>query len=649
MSNNLFAPIKIKNVILPNRIVMAPMATHFATYGGFATKRLMDYYEKRAEGGAGLITVEAAAVSREGFGWVNNLAVYDDTFIDGLRNITDAIHKHGVMASLEIYHAGRRTRSNFINQQPVAPSTVSAYNCEMPRELMVVEIEELVYKFGQAARRAKEAGFDAVNIHMAHGYLIQQFLSPLSNKRTDIYGGDAVGRSKFAVDIIKEVRKQVGKDYPIICRLTADEGRSDGLDLKESQKIVLLLVEAGADIIDVTAGGPENPSLTIQTMSMAPGCLTYLSEGIKQVANVPVAVAGRINTPECAEDIIKKNQADLIVMGRALLADPYLPKKAFQGRGDEITPCIACGQGCTHRLAKGLEITCMVNPMVGREGMFEKNSPGKPLKVMVIGGGLAGMYAAGDLAYQGHKVMLFEKGSELGGQGNLAIVPNHKGEIKRLLAYLKRQLQNSGVEVHLNEKVDLEKIKKYAPEVIIEAIGSRPKFIPIEGIETISYSSAWELLKDGNKLLGDTVAIIGGGEVGLETAEYLIQKGSKVYIFEMLPQIGQDMDARERTFLLERLVKTDVEIITQSKVSKIEEGKVYFECGGLEECIEGISAIVMAVGSQSNKLQFLESIDIPVYRIGDCVSPGRMFDAIHQGFMLKSKIQEKYKLEKLIK
>ncbi|KUO71544.1 MAG: hypothetical protein APF81_11255 [Desulfosporosinus sp. BRH_c37] len=343
--DNLFQPLLVKRVELKNRLVMAPMATRFATFGGEVTDRLISYYSVRARGGVGLVTVEGATVSPEGRGWKNNLGIYDDKFLPGLRQLADAIHQEGAKAAIQIFHAGRKAPVGIIGQQPVGPSPIPCTKGEVPKELSLAEIRRLIDNFGDAALRAKRAGFDIVNLHMAHGYILQQFLSPLSNKRRDIYGENTAGRVRLIVEIVAKIRELNGDDYPLFCRLTVDESSSSGLDLEESQKIASILEKAGADLIDVSAGGPEAQHMIIQPMTEPRGCLVHLAEGIKQVVSIPVSVVGRINNPRLANEILSRKQADLIVMGRPLIADQELPIKAFNGKEDEIRPCMPVTRG----------------------------------------------------------------------------------------------------------------------------------------------------------------------------------------------------------------------------------------------------------------------------------------------------------------
>jgi 2,4-dienoyl-CoA reductase-like NADH-dependent reductase (Old Yellow Enzyme family)/thioredoxin reductase len=629
---NLFSPITVNGVQLKNRLVMAPMATRYANYGGYVTERLVRYYQERAAGGVGLITVEATAISSEGIGWPNNLAVYNDTYIDGLKLLADAIHHSGAKASLEIFHTGRRALSAVIFQQPVAPSAIPPAKGETPRELTVIEIEKLTDQFIQGAVRAEKAGFDFVNLHMAHGYLIQQFLSPLSNHRDDRYGGDTLRRCQFAVDIIKGVRHELGPKYPIICRLTVDEGINAGLNLTEGQKIAPLLVEAGADWIDVSAGGPEAPQLTVQPMSMSRGCLVHLAAGIKKVVDKPVSIVGRINTPDLAEEILAKGQADLIVIGRPLLADPEFPQKAQEGRSNEIRTCIACNHGCSGRLSSNMEISCLVNPRVGREADLSTEKAETSKRVLVVGGGPAGMEAAATAAERGHLVRLVEKKSSLGGQEVLAGTLPHKEEFLTHVRYQTERLKRLGVEVMLNSSFSPENVDDFKPEVIIEATGAEPVVPKIEGLETANVYLAWDVLEQGIQENWKKVAIIGGGEVGCETAEYLGAKGVEAIIVEALPTVAGKMNSRDREQLLSRLKALPVDIITDALITSVCKDSLSLNRGGLELVISSLDAVIIAGGSKMVNIVFEDRPGVIHYQAGDCIAPKRMFDAVHQGF-----------------
>ncbi len=635
----LFEPITVKNVTFKNRFIMPPMATRFASFNGMVTDQMINYYTRRAEGGVGLVTLEACSVLYEGMGWRNNVAIFDDVFIPGLKKLVDSVHEKGAKISVEIFHTGRKAPEEELLRQSVAPSAIRPYGGLQPREITVPEIKNLVKAFGQAARRAKEAGFDVVNIHMAHGYIIQQFLSPLSNRRTDEYGGSTENRCRLAVEIVQEVRKQVGEDFPIFARLSADEYMGDlGVNLEESKKIVPILEKAGVDVIDITVTGSDKGYLCEATYSAEHGFNVFLAKGLKEVATVPLTIVGKIKGGQLAESILENGYADFIVVGRELIADPDYVNKLKEGREDEIMPCLSCVVGCTGRLGDA-SISCAVNPEVGREGLFSADKAENPKNILVIGGGVSGMNAARTLARKGHSVTLIEKDNRLGGQANLAATPRHKvKDVRPFVDFMISEMDRAGVKVVLNEEFSKDSIAKYQPEAIVQTTGASPVKFKLPGSENVNTVTAWEVLRN-KECPGDTVAVIGAGEVGMETSEFLTQLGKKVYVFEMLPQIAKGMHAGEKRFFFDRIMLSDIEIWSGAKVNGFEDHKIIFEHQGIERYIDGIDTVVMAVGSRPIVLPDLEGIDIPVYQAGDTIKIGRMYEAMQSSYMIQHKLK----------
>jgi NADPH-dependent 2,4-dienoyl-CoA reductase/sulfur reductase-like enzyme len=508
--------------------------------------------------------------------------------------------------------------------------------------LKVDEIKRIVKRFAEASWRAKRAGFDAVTLHMAHGYLINQFLSPYSNLRTDEYGGDTAARTRFAVEIAQEVRKSVGKDFPVLCRISADEFIEGGLTIEETAVIANILETAGVDAIDVSAGtGAETNYVIIPLMSQPRGCRVQLAETIKRKVQIPVSAVGRINDPVLADSILLEGRADLVSMGRALIADPELPIKASQGRTDDICPCIACNIGCVDRLRKGVGITCTTNPLVGREHYYEI-SPAKPAKrILVIGGGPAGMEAARTAALRGHHVTLCEKETRLGGEMNIAALPPHKDEINTFVDYLQRQMERLGVEVRLGLEVTTQTLEELAPDVLIVATGAVPCIPEIEGVTQDSVVTARDVLM-GNCEVGPRVAVIGGGQVGCETAEFLADRGVRVDIVEMLDCIAPDMSFWSREVLLRRLVRCGVDMLTQAKITGIKGKTVVFDRGGIEGRLPNVDSVVLAMGYVSrNNASFKDwakTRGVKYYLVGDCVTPRDIMHAVHDGFEAASGI-----------
>ena len=634
----LFSPLSIKGLVLKNRIVMPPMCTSFATIGGAVTDRLVGYYRARAEGGVGLIDVEFTYIHPAGKVFDHMLGIYDDRLVPGLRRLTHAIHEQGTKIIIQIAHAGRRTHSEVIGCLPVAPSPLPRLNGETPRELNVPEIEETIHAYIQAARRAKQAGFDGVMIHMAHGYLIQQFLSPLSNQRPDRYGGDLKGRARFALEILRGIRQEAGKDYPVTCRLCGDEFVRGGIDLPEAIQFARLLEAHGMDALEVSAGTHETPQILSAPPYFPMGFLAHLSEGIKKEVKIPVGSVGRIHDPRLAEAILAQGKADFVAIGRALIADPQWPNKAYQGKMNEICPCISCNQGCNDRMYYQQDISCTVNPSVGRETLFTFLPPGKKKKVLVLGGGPAGLEAARISALRGHRVFLYEKEKDLGGQLRIASVPPAKEDLDKLRKFFVEELARLGVKVRLG-KITKKAIEKLSPDMIVVAVGGKPRELAGYSFSDGKVLSAWDVLS-GQKAVGKRVVIIGGGQVGLETADFLLPQGKEIIILEMLKRPGQDMSPRARKMVLERLIQHGVDILTEAKAVAVLEDGVVFNRAGIVDQVRGRDSVIVAVGTapQEVGIRGLEKMGFPIRRIGDCALPRKAFDAIHEGFAVGMEI-----------
>lgn len=629
----LFEPIHINSLELSNRIIMPAMCTEYANSDGSVTQRMIDYYTTRAAGGAGLVITEITYLDSFSKGFPHMFGIYDDHLIPGLKKLTKSIHDVDGRIAVQLAHMGRRTFSNLINSIPVAPSPIAAIGLEVPRELSVSEIKGIVEEFGQAARRTVEAGFDAIEIHMAHGYLINQFLSPYSNKRTDEYGQTIEGRARFAVEIVRRIRQEVGPKFPILCKINASEFVPEGITLDMCKANVRLLEEAGIDAVTVSGGILETGEYITQPMSIPRGCHVERARAIKQVAKIPVIAVGRINDPLLAEEILQKGDADLIAMGRSLIADPELPLKAREQRLEDIRPCIACNQGCVDRLYKNLDIACLTNPVAGREGQINLTVCAAPKKVMVVGGGPAGLTAASTAAKRGHKVTLYEASEVLGGQLVLAGVPPFKSEIGRFTRFLEHDARRSGVDIVTGHKVSAEDLEDIRPEVVVMATGSDPETIKIPGIERCI--SAESCLSGEIKISGPCV-IIGGGSVGCETAHVLAEQGIQVTVLKRTEPFAPDLGGRPRKLLLQRLLELGVDLLAQAKVTEIGDDYIEFERHGLTEKLTEINEVVIAVGyrpnSQDELVKTCETMGVQVYTIGDCKQVRRAIEAVREGF-----------------
>ena len=632
----LFEPIRIGSLVLKNRLVMAPMATNYAEENGEVTERMKNYYVERARGGVGLIIMESGYVNSLGRGGKGRMGIHEDSLVPGLKDLVDRVHAEGAFICSQLHHAGRQI--NVMRNGGIFPVSASSIPAAMegvvPRTLKIWEIEELVEEFGLAAERSLAAGFDAILIHAAHGYLLHQFLSPLSNTRNDRYGGNFNKRLRFLKDVFHRCLETVGREYPLMVRISGSEFIRGGFTLKDAQKIALNLEKWGVKAIHITGGCHETQEMQTQPMRIPRGCLVKLAEVIKNTVQVPVATVGRIVDPMMAEEILQQGKADLITLGRALLADPEFPYKAQEGRWKDIRPCIACLQGCLSNLYQALPITCLVNPQVGLEMEYRIKPAKNRKRIFIIGGGPGGMEAARVAALRGHTVTLVEKNDHLGGQFKLASYPPGKGEIRGYLEYLSRQLENLGVKVILNRKISSDKLDRIDADVIILANGGSPQKIEIPGINLENVFTAWEVLRDAKKV-GKRVVVVGGGAVGAETADYLADRGRDVTLIEMAEGIALDKERLNRKLLMRFLGEKGVHVRIMTKATAVTTSGLEVENNSHKETLLA-DTVVLATGTQSDKSigMALKNLNSKIYSIGDCVSPRNAFDAIHQGYKL---------------
>jgi len=627
----LFQPVNVGKMELKNRLVVPPMGSGFSAPDGTVTDRLIEYHEARARGGFGLIIVEVTAIDPLGKGTPIELGIWDDKFMPGLRRLVDRIHAAGAKIAIQLHHAGRETFSFSLGgQQAVAPSPFpDPIIREVPRELTVEEIKSLVEAYAQGARRAKESGFDAVELHGAHGYLIAQFMSAYANKRTDEYGGDLEGFLRFPLDIVHRARELVGPDYPILFRISGDEAVPEGRTIDESVVVAKRLVEAGVDALHVSVGVYESSYLTSAPPAMEPGFNAAAAATIKQAVSVPVIVVGRIVTPAVAEDIISSGKADLVAIGRASLADPEFAVKAAEGRDEDIVKCLSCNEGCIDALMIKPPITCTQNPALGREVEYASAGTANVKKVVVAGGGPAGLEAARTAALWGHRVTLYEKRDSLGGQALLAALPPTKEVWLEVVRCRVKDLQRLGVEIRLGSELTPEVVRELSPDVVIVATGSAPLLPDIPGTERDNVVTAQDVLSGAQ--VGATVVVIGGGLVGCETADYLAQQGKDVTIVEMLRHTARDVSPAARYFLRRRLRERNVKMLTSTPVKAITAQGVVISSDGEERTLEPVDTVVLATGARSvNDLEAVKELVPEVYVIGDAASPGKMLQAVQQ-------------------
>jgi 2,4-dienoyl-CoA reductase-like NADH-dependent reductase (Old Yellow Enzyme family)/thioredoxin reductase len=646
---HLFKQGRIGGLVIKNRIVMPPMGTNLAGPDGEVTDHQIAYYEERAKGGTGLIIVEFTSVEYQlGKGMTNQLRIDEDRFIPGFHRLANAIHKYGAKVFVQIHHAGRQSNSILTGgKQIVAPSPVTCRAVgEEPRELSTAEVKELVNKFVSAAFRCKLAGIDGVELHAAHGYLINQFLSPLSNVRKDEYGGSFENRMRFLEEIITGIREKCGDDYPVTVRLSVDEFVEGGIDLELGKKISRHLEKIGVDAIHVSVGTYDSMDKIIESEMYPQGWRVYLAEEIKKAVNIPVITVGVIREPEFSEKVLAEEKADFVALGRGHIADPEWARKAYEGREEEIRKCISCLH-CIQSVMKHLHVQCSTNIRAGRELEFPQLQPIKEKRhVAIVGGGPGGMEAARILALEGYNVTLFEKDDRLGGQLNMVNRPEHKKKMGWIIGFLSNELKRLNVDVRLNTEASVEKIKALNPYAVFLATGAKG-YIPddIEGHDLPIVSGYEDVLLGKKNFVGRKIVVMGSGMVCFSVTSQLAEKGNDVTLIYISTITGSKVSAATRMMLFNRLRKANVTIIEGHKVKKILEHSILIENEQTGEKIGlAVDNVVVAMGAKPyNPLeQEFRKLFEHVFVIGDAVNPGTLHDAMKDGF------EKAYVLESLI-
>jgi len=660
MTDPLFESIQIGRLTLKNRIYMPAMHLNMAE-DFIVTDRLVNFYAERARGGASMISVGYATVD-EMSGSSMNIGAHSDEHISGLKRLSEAIKSNGSLSAVQLNHSGRYNFSFFIGgKTPVAPSAIaSRLTRETPRELTIEEIKQIIDNFANAANRVKLAGFDAVEVLSGTGYLISQFLSPLTNHRTDEYGGDLKNRMRFGIEIMQAIKSKTGQDYPLIVRMNGNEFMKDGSSSNDLIIYAKALVDAGVDALCINVGWHEARVPQIVT-EVPRGMFAYLSRRIKDSVNVPVIASHRINDPSVAREMIADSMCDMVAIGRSLIADPYFPDKAKNHRENEIVHCIACAQGCFDNLFQLKSVECLCNPQAGYERERAIVKTDSPKKVMIIGGGAAGMSAAIAAHDCGHDVTIYEKADQLGGQLHLAGAPPGREEFCVLAKDLTNQLITRNVSIVLNTMVDIQMIESIAPDHVILATGAEPITPPIPGIDRPNVVQAWDVL--GNQLqIGNKVVIIGGGAVGVETALLLSEKGTlsgeaikfllvnqaepvediiymathgtkEITIIEMIDKVGKDIGKSTRWGMLQDISRRNIDIKVGTRALEITDTGIRVAQGDQEMEIPA-DTIVIAVGAKPYH-PLKDSIDAKGFActiIGDAGAIGKAFDAVHQGY-----------------
>ena len=646
---NIFNPLTVKNMTIKNRIVMTPMGTNYGEQNGEMSFLHMDYYEQRAKGGVGLIIVENASVdSPQGSNGTTQLRIDHDNYIPRLFKLCETVHSHGACIAVQINHAGASALSSRINMQPVSASNLpSKKGGEIPRPLQKEEITAIVKKYGEAAKRAQVAGFDAVEIHAGHSYLISQFLSPTTNNRTDDFGGSKENRARFAKMVMDEVRSQVGPMFPIMIRISADELVEGGNTLEDTLELLEYFAEE-ADIIDVSAGLTGSIQYQIDANYLKDGWRSFMAKAVKEKFNKPVITTGNIRNPKIAEEILEDGDADLIGMGRGLIAEPEWVNKVESGREDELRKCISCNIGCAgHRIGINRPIRCTINPAINIGEGYKKEKIKNSCNVVVIGGGTAGLEAACTAAEVGCTTFLIEKKDVLGGLAHeISKIPD-KNRLADFPNYLiNRASKLNNLFVFKNREADIKFIDSLNPNIIVNATGSNPLLPPIKGLkeamekENSKVASIKEMIENipnyPEDMTGKKVVVIGGGAVGLDVVEFFAPRNAKISIVEMQPVIGKDLDPVTKVQTSTLIEKHDVLELTNTALLEVKDNSFIVRRDGKEEELEfDYGFVCLGMRANAPVLESLrenfDSSKVEIVNIGDSVRARRIIEGVQEG------------------
>lgn len=630
----MFSPIQVGPMTVKNRFVVPPMGNNFANTDGTWSDQSVAYYAERAKGQFGLITIEATVVHNNAKGGPRKPCLYDDNSIESLKKITDACHAEGAKVSIQLQNAGPEGNAVNAGAPIVAASAIpSVYGKDTPVEVPTETVYELVKGYGDAAERAMKGGADAVEIHMAHGYLVNSFISPRTNKRTDEFGGNFENRMRFPRLIVEEVKRRVGGKVAILARINSSDEVEGGDDVHDSAAIAAYLEDCGVEGLHVSRAVHIKDEYMWAPTAVHAGFSADLVTEIKKAVSIPVITVGRYTEPYFAELMVREGRADLVAFGRQSLADPRMPEKAMNDKLEDMFPCIACLQGCVANMYKGEPICCLVNPFLGYEAEGLKKAE-KSKKVMVIGGGVAGMCAAFIAAERGHDVSLYESTDRLGGNMRLAAYPPGKGDITNMIRSYIVRCEKAGVKIHKNTTVDLDFVKAEKPDAVIVSTGSRTLILPIEGIDNPAIIHGSDLL-DGKRAAGKKVLVVGGGMVGCETAAFLGEQEHDVTVIEFRDTVGADVIHEHRVFLMEDFKNYDIKQITNAKVCKFyEDGVAYESPDGTMHEVRGFDSVVLSMGFRNYNpfAEQLEELGQEVYVIGDATRARRALDATKEAY-----------------
>lgn len=631
--SHLFNPITIGSMTAKNRLLMPAMSINFGVdEQGFVTEQLIDYFVARARGGAGMLLVGGGAVHPTGVELPDLPKLWNDACIPSLTRMVEAVRPYNACFGVQLMHGGRQS----YHDQKVAPSAIPAPAVVkgIPKALELVEIDELVTAFGDAARRCREAGFDFIEIHGAHGYLINQFMARNSNKREDHYGGSFDNRIRFLMELLADIKAKAGCDYPVGIRINGNDFIKDGWTLDDTLRLAPLLETAGADYLHVSAGVYGSTELTIPSVYAPQGCFVHLAEAVKQVVSLPVVAVGRIKHADMADRIIAEGRADAVAMGRALLADPELPNKACTN-GAAIRPCIGCCLGCIHAVLQLEPGGCVVNPDVGREYLLKDEDPADASRVvLVVGGGPAGLAAARMAAVRGHRVVLIEAGEALGGLFRLATRAPGRQEAGDILAYFEAELARLQVDIRYETLLTAGLLDEIAPDIAVLATGSLPDTPIIKGFSgtKMAIYSVVEVM-GGELPEGDRVVVLGGGQSALMLADFLAETGKTVVVLNRGRHFGEEMSSNDRFYLRERLNRKKVQLYKNVVVEAFLPRGARFRAGDQTDVLEDMDALVISEGMTAIRpdRRLFKDRATAVHMIGDAKEPRNLMLAIAEG------------------
>ncbi len=633
MLPNLFTPIKIGNMISKNRLLMSAMSINFGVDENCCvTDQLIEYFVERAKGGIGMMLVGGGSVHPGGQELPDLPQMYDDSCIPSLQIMVKRVKKYDTLFGVQLMHGGRQSYL----PEKVAPSPIPAPAVVKGkvRALEVSEIKELVSCFGDSALRCKKAGFDFIELHGAHGYLINQFLSPNCNIRTDEYGGKFENRTRFLFEIIEDIQQKAGEDFPIGIRINGNDYMENGWELKDAVRLAPMLEKKGIVYLHVSGGVYGSTELTIPSMYTPHGCFVHLAREVKKHVGIPVITVGRIKYPEHADQIIGDGDADMVALGRSMLADPHYPLKAERGDFDQIRPCLGCCLGCIHAVLSKEPGSCVVNPDVGREyKLKEEEKPEKFLNILVAGAGPAGMAAARQFAIRGHKTIVCEEKDEAGGLLSLASKAPGRGELNDILQFFRQEMDRLGVKVRYGTKLTEELIREVNPDKVILATGSMPDMPVIKGL----FQTGMDLVTNvdvisGKEEVGNKVIVLGGGMTGLITADFLANQGKTIVVLNRKKSFAEEMSSNDRYYLRERLKQGNVVLHKNVSIQRFTDDGVKFKVNGKENVLTGFDSVVISEKQvpirEAKELEKKFKSDFHI--IGDAKSPRHLMYCISE-------------------